>query len=93
VTIEEVQARLPDLIDGLQPGEVVITRNAEPVALATTRLTLLPVEVGQAHALTTLPLHHRDPFDRRLVAQARVENVPLLSADPVLDAYPVTRLW
>jgi len=43
--------------------------------------------------LTTLPLHHRDPFDRLLVAQAMVEDIPLVSGDPALDAYPIIRLW
>jgi PIN domain nuclease of toxin-antitoxin system len=40
-----------------------------------------------------LPLHHRDPFDRLLVAQAQALNVPILSADTVLDQYDVKRLW
>jgi PIN domain nuclease of toxin-antitoxin system len=40
-----------------------------------------------------MPFHHRDPFDRLLVAQAQVEGVPLVSADPALDAYGITRLW
>jgi PIN domain nuclease of toxin-antitoxin system len=62
-------------------------------AISTSRLTVLPIEVGHAAALTNLPLHHRDPFDRLLVAQALTENVPLLSADVVFDAYAVTRLW
>jgi PIN domain nuclease of toxin-antitoxin system len=40
-----------------------------------------------------LPFHHRDPFDRLLVAQAMVEAVLIMSADSALAAYPVTRLW
>jgi PIN domain nuclease of toxin-antitoxin system len=43
--------------------------------------------------LTTLPFHHRDPFDRLLVAQAMVEQIPIVSGDSALDAYSVTRLW
>jgi PIN domain nuclease of toxin-antitoxin system len=43
--------------------------------------------------LTTLPFHHRDPFDRMLVAQAMTENIGIVSADPALDPYGVTRLW
>lgn len=62
-------------------------------AIATTGLTILPIEVRYAAALTALPFHHRDPFDRMLVAQALVEKVPLLSADAVFDAYGVNRLW
>jgi PIN domain nuclease of toxin-antitoxin system len=40
-----------------------------------------------------LPFHHRDPFDRLLVAQCLVETIPLVSADSVFDQYVVTRLW
>jgi PIN domain nuclease of toxin-antitoxin system len=54
---------------------------------------ILPIEIKHTAALTTLPFHHRDPFDRLLVAQAIVEQIPLVSNDPALDAYPVRRLW
>jgi PIN domain nuclease of toxin-antitoxin system len=40
-----------------------------------------------------LPFHYRDPFDRLLVAQALVEKVAIISNDPALDAYGITRLW
>jgi len=40
-----------------------------------------------------LPLHHRDPFDRLLVAQAQALNLPILSADRGLDKYDVRRVW
>jgi PIN domain nuclease of toxin-antitoxin system len=40
-----------------------------------------------------MPFHHRDPFDRLLIAQATVEQIPLVSNDTAFDAYPVTRLW
>jgi PIN domain nuclease of toxin-antitoxin system len=40
-----------------------------------------------------VPFHHRDPFDRMLVAQALAESIPIVSADSQLDAYGVTRLW
>jgi PIN domain nuclease of toxin-antitoxin system len=54
---------------------------------------LLPVERAHAVHLVTIPLHHRDPFDRMLVAQAMVEHLPLVSADVAFDAYPITRIW
>jgi PIN domain nuclease of toxin-antitoxin system len=54
---------------------------------------ILHIAVSHTAVLTTLPLHHRDPFDRLLVAQAMVEGIPLVSGDPALDAYPITRLW
>ncbi len=48
-----------------------------------------------AHAIRAglLPLHHKDPFDRLLVAQAQATGWPIISADPVFDHYGVRRIW
>jgi len=54
---------------------------------------VLPVEIKHTAALLKLPYHHKDPFDRLLVAQAMVESVPLVSSDSVLDAYRIKRIW
>jgi PIN domain nuclease of toxin-antitoxin system len=54
---------------------------------------ILPITVAHADAVATLPFHHRDPFDRLLIAQAIVERIPILSADSTFDKYPVTRIW
>ena len=53
----------------------------------------LHIQHKHTAVLTTLPFHHKDPFDRLLVAQAKVENIPIVSNDAVLDAYGITRLW
>lgn len=53
----------------------------------------LHIEPKHTALLTSMPFHHKDPFDRLLVAQALSENIPIVSADPQLDAYGVTRLW
>jgi PIN domain nuclease of toxin-antitoxin system len=53
-------------------------------------LAILPTHTA---AVVELPFHHRDPFDRLLVAQALVEKVAIISNDPALDAYGITRLW
>ena len=53
----------------------------------------LPILMSHALHLEQLPLHHRDPFDRLLVAQSVVENLPLLSADPLLKNYAATIMW
>ena len=52
----------------------------------------LPVEMPHCLELTKLPFHHRDPFDRMLIAQAMVENLHLLSRDPRLSAYEIKRI-
>jgi PIN domain nuclease of toxin-antitoxin system len=54
---------------------------------------VLPIEPRHTAILTTLPFHHRDPFDRLLVAQALAEQTPVVSGDPVLDMYRVQRIW
>lgn len=56
-------------------------------------LQLLPIEPQHIYALSQLPFHHKDPFDRLLVAQAITEKLPLISADPTLSAYPAQILW
>jgi PIN domain nuclease of toxin-antitoxin system len=54
---------------------------------------LLPIDVGHVARVETLPLLHRDPFDRLLAAQALIEDLPLVSADTMFDAYGVRRIW
>jgi PIN domain nuclease of toxin-antitoxin system len=54
---------------------------------------ILPIEPKHTSVLTTLPMHHKDPFDRLLVVQAKVENMAIVSADEALDAYGVRRAW
>ena len=54
---------------------------------------MLPITLAHITRVSTLPFHHRDPFDRMLVAQSLTENIPLVSADTTLDAYGIVRLW
>ncbi len=64
-----------------------------PHQLEVNGFDLLPVTVEHTSVVTTLPFHHRDPFDRLLMAQAIEEKLTLLSVDSVYDDYGVTRLW
>lgn len=54
---------------------------------------MLPVEYRHAARVAVLPWHHRDPFDRLLVAQAMVEGMAVISHDAQLDAYAIDRIW
>jgi PIN domain nuclease of toxin-antitoxin system len=54
---------------------------------------ILPIEPRQTGALIAMPFHHRDPFDRLVIAQALIEGIPIVSIDVALDPYGVTRLW
>ncbi|MFO0686139.1 MAG: type II toxin-antitoxin system VapC family toxin [Sandaracinus sp.] len=57
--------------------------------LARLRLEELPVRLAHTRGLRELPDHHRDPFDRLLVAQARAESLVIVTADPLVSRYPV----
>jgi PIN domain nuclease of toxin-antitoxin system len=62
-------------------------------ALLGLQASILPVTVEYAAKQAELPSHHRDPFDRLLIAQALVEDVPVISADSSFEQYGVTRIW
>ncbi len=57
------------------------------------KLNILPVTIEYAERQSTLPPHHKDPFDRLMIAQALVEGIPIVSADVAFDAYGITRIW
>ncbi len=64
-----------------------------PRELSTNHFSPLRIELAHVTLVETLPPHHKDPFDRLLIAQAIIEKRPLVSADAVFDEYGVTRLW
>jgi PIN domain nuclease of toxin-antitoxin system len=61
--------------------------------LSQNNFSLLNINLDHLAVVATLPLHHRDPFDRLLIAQSIVENIPILSVDSAFDTYPIERLW
>jgi len=71
-----------------EPYEVFIEQE-----LARNDFGILPILPRHTAILIDLPFHHRDPFDRLLIAQAIAEQIPLVSCDEVIDHYMVTRLW
>jgi len=54
---------------------------------------LLPISLDHIYYTRHLPLNHRDPFDRLIIAQSFSENMPVISADEAFDAYNVNRIW
>jgi len=60
---------------------------------ATNGFRLLPVTIEHVYTLDSFPLHHRDPFDRPLIAQAYQEGLTLVTHDPKLSPYAVSLLW
>ncbi len=60
---------------------------------STNGLEILPVTMQHVLSLDKLPDHHRDPFDRLLIAQCTYESVPMVCHDPQIAVYDVTLLW
>lgn len=71
-----------------QPFDMLI-----PAQMRLNGIALLQIEMAHVAAVAKLPFHHRDPFDRLLIAQAIVEQIPIVSGDPASDSYGIKRLW
>jgi len=71
-----------------EPFEVLI-----PQQLAENEIELLDISVEHTILVTSMPFHHRDPFDRLIAAQAKIEQLTLISVDEIFDLYGVERLW
>jgi PIN domain nuclease of toxin-antitoxin system len=56
-------------------------------------IEVLSISLAHLAVVTTLPFHHRDPFDRLLIAQAIAEKVSIVSADGIFDSYEISRVW
>ena len=64
-----------------------------PERLDFNRIEILDITVDSLTKLNTLPFHHRDPFDRLIIAQGLVEGLPIISVDTTFDAYGISREW
>ncbi|MGB7440427.1 MAG: type II toxin-antitoxin system VapC family toxin [Coleofasciculaceae cyanobacterium] len=73
---------LPDTYDKFIPEQLTLND-----------IEILPLKMEYLAMVATLPFHHRDPFDRLLIAQAIVEQVSIVSIDVVFDSYAVNRIW
>lgn len=61
--------------------------------LLTNNFTLLSISMSHTARVVDLPFHHRDPFDRLIIAQSLVEGTPVTSSDEMFDRYGVKRVW
>lgn len=57
------------------------------------QIEILPLKQQHILTLQALPLHHRDPFDRILLAQCKSESLTFISKDRAIDAYGISRVW
>jgi len=75
-------------LDLLQPyGQLI------PQQLEENDITVLPLEIGHLNKVIDLPFHHRDPFDRLIIAQALAEGIPVVTSDAVFSQYAVKLIW
>jgi len=61
--------------------------------IAVNRIDILEITFDHIEVVASLPLHHRDPFDRLIIAQSTAEQIPILSVDAIFDAYAIARVW
>ena len=61
--------------------------------MAENRIKGLPISIDHLLALERLPMHHRDPFDRMLIAQSMEEDWPIITADPMFQKYSIRVIW
>jgi PIN domain nuclease of toxin-antitoxin system len=64
-----------------------------PEQLQINEIEVLPIELRHLSLVASLPLHHRDPFDRLLISQSLVEEISIIGTDEVFDQYGVSRSW
>jgi PIN domain nuclease of toxin-antitoxin system len=80
----------------VQSGKLRIPEDAAtyvPTRVAYYGIEILPIHLAHALGLQSLPLRHRDPFDRILIAQSQIEKLPILTADPAFGGYAVEAIW
>jgi PIN domain nuclease of toxin-antitoxin system len=85
-----------EAIQKAQVGKLSLPLPAGPFLtgeLSSNHVRLLPVSLSHVLRIEELPLHHRDPFDRLLIAQSIEEGWPIITADPWFARYPVDVMW
>ncbi len=89
-------ASIWEILIKVQSGKLNFPRPAGPYLLsklAENRIKSLPISIDHLLALERLPMHHRDPFDRILIAQGLEEKIPIITSDPLFRNYPVEVIW
>ena len=88
-------ASLWEIAIKLKLGKLSLQREYETIgpAIEASDILILPIAFADTVQTRHLPLHHRDPFDRILIAQGINNSLPIISTDLKFDAYPVQRIW
>jgi PIN domain nuclease of toxin-antitoxin system len=89
-------ASIWEILIKAQVGKLPLPEPAGPYILkklAENKIETLSVSLDHVLKIETLPTHHRDPFDRMLIAQSLEEKLPLITADPMFRRYAVDIIW
>lgn len=89
-------ASIWEILIKVQSGKLNLPQPAGPYVLsrlAENRIKTLPISIDHLLAIERLPMHHRDPFDRMLIAQSMEEGWPIITADPKFKQYSVQVIW
>src|SRR5271165_38385 len=89
-------ASIWEILIKVQLGKLNLPQPAGPYVirkLAENKIEILPIHLDHLLAFEGLRMHHRDPFDRILIAQSIEEDMPIVTADPVFSRYPVKLMW
>lgn len=89
-------ASLWEIAIKISKGRLTLADNLEiliPQQMAINGFNFLNIEIDHVYVVAKLPFHHKDPFDRLLIAQSMMENFPIVSSDTAFDDYDVQRLW
>ena len=89
-------ASLWEILIKVQAGKLPLPEPAGPYLvrkLSQNRIEVLPITLDHVLKTESLPFHHRDPFDRMIIAQGIEEKRPIVTADPLFGRYPVDVIW
>ena len=92
-------ASLWELAIKISIGKITLNKPLTDVIkqIAVENIEILPISPEHTLQVSTLPFHHRDPFDRIIISQAIIENIDIVSADAIFDDYlkdfPIKRIW
>jgi PIN domain nuclease of toxin-antitoxin system len=89
-------ASIWEIITKVQVGKLTLPSPVGPfltAKVASNGVSVLPITLDHVLRIESLELHHRDPFDRILIAQSIEEKLPLVTADPHFERYPVEIIW
>jgi PIN domain nuclease of toxin-antitoxin system len=89
-------ASMWEILIKVQAGKLPLPEPAGPYLvkkLVQNQIELLPITLDHVLGMESLPMHHRDPFDRMLIAQSIAEGWPIITGDPWFSRYPVDVVW